>query len=159
VAESSLMDVDKWTIVFRLNQTTLHATATQLVCCGCVEDILELAEHQATSFVVPDAFKYRVALRALVKVCLAHVSKCNEMKALERDVEIEYHLQQIRALPVPERFIYVLRDNLKYQRRDVSLLVGMSDEAADRLLEIARSRLARIPIAGPLNSGNGYILS
>jgi len=157
--QSSLIDADKWTNIFRVNHARLLTTAMLLSCCGCVEDMLALAEDQVKSFVIPDAFKYTFALRMVVKICLSHVSRCNEMKERERGGGIEQRIRRLRTLPAPERFIYVLRNDLKYQRRDASLLVGMSDEAADRLLRIARRRLARIPIDDPLNSSKGHALS
>ena len=47
-----------------------------------------------------------------------------------------------RALPLLERVVLFLRDVLDYSRRDVSLLVGISDVQADRLLSLARRRVA-----------------
>ena len=47
-----------------------------------------------------------------------------------------------KALPLQERVVLFLRDVLDYSRRDVSLLVGISDVQADRLLSLARRRLA-----------------
>lgn len=159
VTESTLIEADKWTQIFRLNHPRLFTTAALLSCCGCVEDILEQAEDQVKSFVVPDAFKYSVVLRTVVKICLTHVSRCNEVMAMETGVAIEYRLQRIRALPIPERFIYVLRELLRYPRRDVSLLVGVSDEVADRLLRLARRRLAQIPTADVRSSAGRPALS
>jgi hypothetical protein len=61
-----------------------------------------------------------------------------------------------KALPLQERVVLFLRDVLDYSRRDVSLLVGISDVQADRLLSLARRRVAvgttpfsRAPIESP----------
>jgi hypothetical protein len=151
VAENSLSEVGQWREAFRANHGRLIAILSVLCCCDCAEVILEMAENQVKSFVIPDAFRYRFALRTMVKICLTHVSLCGDHEG-KRIADTEDLSQRIRALPTPERFIYTLREILKYPRRDVSLLVGVSDEVADRLLRLARRRLARKPIAGNLNS-------
>ena len=43
---------------------------------------------------------------------------------------------------VQERVVVFLRDVLDYSRRDVSLMVGISDVQSDRLLSLARRRVA-----------------
>jgi hypothetical protein len=54
-----------------------------------------------------------------------------------------------KALPLQERVVLFLRDVLGYSRRDVSLSAGISDVRADRLLSLARRRVAGESIAFP----------
>lgn len=97
MTDGSLNDTDKWTNICRVNHARLLRTAMLLSCCGCIEGLLVLAEDQVKSSVVPDAFKYTFALRTVVKVCLSHVSRCSEMKELERGVGIEHRAQRLRG--------------------------------------------------------------
>ena len=159
VNKSSLNETHKWREVFEVNHDRLIAVAAVLCRCECIHNIVELAENQVASSVVHEAFKYKLALRTVVKICVSHVSRCKELKAAEGAADRDYRLWRITSLPEPERMIYFLRDTLGYQRRDVSLLVGMSDEVVDRLLRLARLHLARTSISSSLNPGGDQAIN
>ena len=63
----------------------------------------------------------------------------NDVRSPETDHGAAF---SFKALPLQERVVLFLRDVLDYSRRDVSLLVGISDMQADQLLSLARRRVA-----------------
>jgi len=49
--------------------------------------------------------------------------------------------RHVGMLPWPERAVYLLREMLRYSRRDTALLLGMSDANVDQLQKFAKRRI------------------
>ena len=135
---------DIWREIFTTHRAALWSAANALVTCSCTDTVLERAREEAGAMDVPGAFRYGYALRAVVKAAIAHALQCRELPCDSHDSpSAAPKSAHIKSLPTPERFVYFLIEILGYPRRDVSLLVGMSDTNTDQLLSLARRRLKR----------------
>jgi hypothetical protein len=132
-----------WEPVFAANQARFQLAAGSLLsCAGCIAHVLSEARIQVEAAQIPARFQYGFALRALVQIVLRHLRHCSEcirggvMTAVESDAPFPF-----KALPAQERLVYFLRDILGFSRRDVSLLIAITDSQADQLLALARRRI------------------
>jgi hypothetical protein len=140
-----------WAPLVRAHRVQFLLTAASLLSCGCgAEKTLEQALEELRGSYVPERFQYGYALRIVVQGALRHLRACPMTSKDSRSQETDNGgAFSFKALPLQERVVLFLRDVLDYSRRDVSLLVGISDVQADRLLSLARRRLASGTIAFP----------
>jgi hypothetical protein len=120
----------------------LLLTAASLLSCGCcAEEIVKQALEELGGSYVRVRFQYGYALRIVVQGALRHLRACPLANKDDRSPEIDPGAAfSFKALPLQERVVLFLRDVLDYSRRDVSLLVGVSDVQADRFLSLACCR-------------------
>lgn len=122
-------------------QSELQSCATYLLPCGCSEHVVKQVEAEAIEVAVPDEFKRTFLLRTLVKAVIKHIGECAYGARLRyTDSAFEISLAG-ENLPTYERIAYFLRQILKCQTRDASLLMGVSDAQVETLLSFARRRL------------------
>jgi len=133
-----------WAALVRAHRAQFLLTAASLLSCACcAEEILKQALQELGGSNVPERFQYGYVLRIVVQVALRHLRVCSMTSKDDRFPETGHGTEfSFKALPMQERVVLFLRDVLDYSRRDVSLLVGISDAQADRLLSLARTRLA-----------------
>jgi DNA-directed RNA polymerase specialized sigma24 family protein len=133
-----------WAPLVRAHRAQFLLTAASLLSCACcAEDIVKQSLEELGGSYVPERFQYRYALRIVVQGALRHLRVCPMTSNVDRSQETDHGAAfSFKALPLQERAVLFLRDVLDYSRRDVSLLVGISDVQADRLLALARRRLA-----------------
>jgi hypothetical protein len=141
--------LDIWRDVFTAHRAALWSAANALLTCSCVDAVLDCAREEACAMDVPGAFRYGYALRAVVKTAIAHALECREQITGQASESADLPFAapksaHIKSLPMPERFVYFLVEILGYPRRDVSLLVGLSDANTDQMLSMARRRLKRV---------------
>jgi hypothetical protein len=142
---------ENWAPLVRAHRMQFLLTAASLLSCGCcAEEIVKQALEVLGGSYVPERFQYGYALRIVVQGALRHLRACPMTNKDDRSPETDHGAAfSFRALPLLERVVLFLRDVLDYSRRDVSLLVGISDVQADRLLSLARRRVAGGTIAFP----------
>ena len=104
--------------------------------------VVQEAEKKLKIVDIPETFRFTFALRTVVKSAIAHVKQCDQTSApVALHVSDRVNCALVRSLPLPERFVYFLLDQLNYSRRDAGLLVGLSDLQTEQLLSQARKRL------------------
>ncbi len=129
-----------WDQALSLYREQLRFYLDYLIQCGCGEDILAKVESEASGSPVPDDFKFRYLLRILVRNVILHMRECD--RAPEGSRFLPRHSPDAApALRAQERIVYFLRDILEYSKRDTSLLIGITDAQADKLLSLARKRI------------------
>ena len=140
-----------WAPLVGAHRAQLLLTAASLLSCGCcAEEIVKRALEELGGNYVPERFQYGYALRIVVQGALRHLRACPMTSNDDRSPQTDHSAAfSFKALPLQERAVLFLRDVLDYSRRDVSLLVGISDVQADRLLSLARSRVAGETTAFP----------
>jgi len=140
-----------WAPLVRAHRVQFLLTAASVLSCGCcAEEIVKQALEELGGTYVPERFQYGYALRIVVQGALRHLRACPMTSKDDRSLETDHDAPfSFKALPLQERVVLFLRDILDYSRRDVSLLVGISDVQADRLLSLARRRVAGGTIAFP----------
>lgn len=133
-----------WAPLVRAHRAQFLLTAVSLLSCACrAEDIVTQALEELGGNYVPERFQYGYVLRIVVQGALHHLRACPMTSRSDPSPKTGHGAEfSFKALPIQERVVLFLRDVLDYSRRDVSLLVGISDVQADRLLSLARSRLA-----------------
>ena len=131
-----------WKALVDSHRPELLSTIESLISCDCSESLLQEAERKLTIVDIPEPFKLTFALRTVVKFAIARVQQCDQTPAgLPLHGSDRPDCPLIRSLPPDERFVYFLTEQLNYPRRDVSLLVGISDSQAEHLLSQARRHL------------------
>jgi len=151
-----------WAPLVRAHRAQFHLTAASLLSCACcAEQIVTQALEELGGSYVPERFQYGYALRIVVQVALRHLRACPMTSKDDRSPETDHGAAfSFEVLPLQERMVLFLRDVLDYSRRDVSLLVGISDVQADRLLSLARRRVAGGTTAfprTPIESTSAYL--
>lgn len=138
-------DSRDWAPFVRAHRAQFLLTTASLLSCSCrAEEIVKSALEELGGNYVPERFKYKYALRVVVQGALRHLRACPMISSDDCPEDADQAAEcSFGMLPLQERLVLFLRDVLDYSRRDVSLLVGISDAQADRLLLIARRRLAR----------------
>jgi DNA-directed RNA polymerase specialized sigma24 family protein len=151
-----------WAPLVRAHRAQFLLTAASLLSCACcAEEIVKQALEELGGSYVPERFKYGYALRIVVQGALRHLRACPMTSKDGRSPETDHGSAfSFKALPLQERVVLFLRDVLNYSRRDVSLLIGISDVQADRLLSLARRRVAgrttAVPRA-PIESASAHL--
>src|SRR5579859_3632693 len=140
-----------WEPLVHAHRSQLLLTAASLLSCGCrAEEIVKEALEELSGSYVRERFQYGYALRIVVQGALHHLRACPMTSKDGRSAETDSGAPfSFKALPLQESVVLFLRDVLDYSRRDVSLLVGISDVQADRLLSLARRLVAGATIAIP----------
>jgi Sigma-70, region 4 len=135
-----------WTALFNEQRATLTAVAEILVSsrvasCQVIEQALTSLEGSP----LRETFGQICAIRAVVKAALAYKLKsANCASEAEASVTSKHPFPRIPhagMLPWPERAVYLLREVLRYSRRDTALLLGMSDSNIDQLHKFAERRI------------------
>lgn len=122
-------------------QSQLRSCATYLLPCGCSEHVVKQVEAEAIEVAVLDRFKRTFSFRTLVKAVIKHIGECTYgTRPRYTDSAFEISLAD-ENLPTYERIAYCLRQTLKCQTRDASLLMGVSDAQVEALLSFTRKRL------------------
>lgn len=130
-----------WYSILARYHGQLQFCATYLLPCGCCENLLKRVEAEAIEVAVPDEFKLTFLLRTLVKAVIKHIGECTYgTRPRYTDSVFEISLTD-ENLPTYERIAYFLRQILKCQIRDASLLMGITDVQVETLLSYARKRL------------------
>jgi hypothetical protein len=130
-----------WKSALAHYQGQLRYCAVYLLPCGCSERVIKQAEKEVIGTVVLDEFKLSFLLRTLVKMVIKHVDKCTYgTRARYTDSDFEDATAD-EGLPTYERIAYFLRQILKCQTRDASLLMGVSDTQVETLFCFACRRL------------------
>ncbi|HMH12021.1 MAG TPA: hypothetical protein VK578_02825 [Edaphobacter sp.] len=151
ILQTQRTNSNDWGPLLRAHRAQFLLTAASLLSCGCcAEVIVRQALEELGSSYVPERFRYGYALRIVVQGALRHLQACPMTSKDDRSLETDHGAAfSFKALPLQERVVLFLRDVLDYSRRDVSLLVGISDVQADRVLSLARRRVAGETIAFP----------
>jgi hypothetical protein len=129
----------RWDNALMLYEERLRDYIDYLIECDCTEDILRKLANEVRETSVPEKFTFRFMVRTLVQIVILHLRDCTQ--AADRAYYALRPIRSFQSMPVQERLVYVLRDILEYSQRDTSLLIGITDAQADRLLSIARKRL------------------
>ena len=151
ILQTQRTNLKNWAPLVHVHRSQFLLTAASLLSCGCcAEEIVKQALEELGGSYVPERFQYGYALRIVVQGALRHLRACPITSTSDRSPETDHDAPfSSKELPMQERVILVLRDVLDYSRRDVSLLVGISDLQADRLLSLARRRVAGETTAFP----------
>jgi|GEM_PF-4443044 len=133
-----------WAPLVCAHRAQFLLTAVSLLSCGCcAEEIVKQALEELGGSYVPERFQYGFALRIVAQGALRHLRACSMTSKNDRSPETDHDAAfSFKTLPLQERVVFFLRDVLDYSRRDVSLMVGISDVQSDRLLSLARRRVA-----------------
>lgn len=133
-----------WAPLVRAHRAQFLLTAASLLSCTCcAEEIAKQALEELGGSYVPERFQYEYAQRIVVQGALRHLRACPMTREDDCSPETDHSAAfSVKALPLQERVVLFLRDVLDYSRSDVSLLVGISDVQVDRLLSLARGRVA-----------------
>jgi Sigma-70, region 4 len=129
-----------WDQALALYREQLKVYLDYLIPCGCSEDILARVEGEVRDSVVSDGFKLRYLVRTLVRNVIRHMRESDHTTENSRFLSSDLP-NAVLALPSQERMVYFLRDILEYSKRDTSLLIGITDAQADKLLSLARKRI------------------
>lgn len=130
-----------WDETIAVHREQLRLYLDYLIECKCSKDILSTTEAEAKEHPVPDRFKLRLITRILVKQVIRHMRECPKTTE-DRQLRFDESLSG-RPVDPPglQRLVYFLRDVLEYSRRDVSLLIGITDAHSDHLLSRVRQRI------------------
>jgi DNA-directed RNA polymerase specialized sigma24 family protein len=168
ILQTQLTDSKDWAPLVRAHHAQFLLTATCLLFCACsAEEVVKTALDELSGSYVPERFRYGYALRIVVQGALRHLRVCPMTSKSDHSPETNRGgAFSFKALPPQERVVLFLRDVLDLSRRDVSLLVGISDVQADRLLSLARrwiaggtTALVRAPIESTSARLNLYMSS
>jgi hypothetical protein len=133
-------DEASWDQALALYRELLSACLDYLIQCGCDEDIFTKVGNEVRGSIVPDDFKLGYVVRTLGRNVVLHMRECDRIE--EHDRFLKYDTPNtVPVLPAQERIVHFLRDVLEYSKRDTSLLIGITDAQADKLLSLARRRL------------------
>jgi hypothetical protein len=140
-----ISEAEVWNDLLDSHQSVLLAAINSLISCDCSDSIMQELHKKLELFDVPEAFRLRFALRTAVKSTIAHVEQCDRARTeAAHDSNDRSDASLVRSLPLPERFVYFLIDRLSYSRREVSLLVGVSDLQIERSLAQARKHISTV---------------
>ena len=107
--------------------------------------VLEQALTSLEGSPLRQTFGQICATRAVVKAAIAYKRKNADCASeAEPPVTPNHQFSRIRhvgMLPWPERAVYLLREMLRYSRRDTALLLRMSDANVDQLHQFAGRRI------------------
>jgi DNA-directed RNA polymerase specialized sigma24 family protein len=106
----------------------------------CGDEILTTVEEEVRERTVPDEFKSRFLVRALVRSVIQHLRQCAQPSEALCNLAPEY-ANSVATLRAQERLVYFMRDILEYSTRDSSLLMGITDAQVEKLLALARKRI------------------
>jgi len=136
----------RWPTLFNEQRATLTTVAEMLVPSRSASgQVLEQALMSLEGSPLRQTFGQICATRAVVKAAIAYKRKnANWASEAEPPVTPRHQFSRIRhvgMLPWPERAVYLLREMLRYSRRDTALLLGMSDANVDQLQKFAERRI------------------
>lgn len=129
-----------WDEALMLYQGQLSFYLDYLMECDCRSEILAKVATEVRERFVPDEFKFRVMVRALIRVLIQHLRECVTQSEHSRG-PVQGQLSYPREVPTQERLVYFMREILEYSTRDVSLLIGITDIQVEKLLSFARKRI------------------
>jgi len=140
IGSSDCKEGISWGSAVSLYRDRLGYYVDFLLECDCAAGILERVEADVKHQSVPDEFKLRFMMRALMRRVIQHLRE-HAQTANGMDSESAEVPAPGKSLPAMERLVYCMRDILEYPTRDVSLLIGITDAQVERLLSYARKRL------------------
>lgn len=139
-------DGDDWDDVFEVQRDRFLIAACALLSCRtCATTIIEEAHSLVRDARIATDFRYKFAMRAVVRLAISHRLECSvntsgARPCDHRDVAPTGYAP-LEPLPFLERAVYFLRDILGYSRRETSLMMGMHDSHVDQLLRVAQARI------------------
>jgi hypothetical protein len=136
----------EWRDLLAANRDALSAIASILIDGPCSPAIVLLnAQAALEGRSVSVVFCCRLAIRTVVSQALAIPPLDESADGIElyecEIAELRSFRELMRRLPLQERRVVLLRDLLRYGRRDTALLLNMSDLGVDDLLIAGRKRL------------------
>ena len=136
----------KWHDLFDAERESLSQVANILVDEHCSPaGVLLKAESRLKDRHVSDEFLYRCAIRAVVVEALdmrPEVPAVDQVRCECEAAKSDQFQECIASLPIHERRAVLLRDFLGYARRDIALLLNLSDSRVDELLSFGRRLLS-----------------
>jgi len=145
-AQHQAKPIGTWSALFNEQRGMLTAVAETLLPSHAASgQVLEqaLASLEGAPLRVP--FGRICAIRAVVKAAIAYKLKnancASEAEATATPRHQFRRIPNVGMLPWPERAVYLLREVLRYSRRDTALLLGMSDANIDQLHKFAERRI------------------
>ena len=135
----------RWPTLFNEQRATLTTVAEMLVPSRSASgQVLEQALMSLEGSPLRQTFGQICATRAVVKAAIAYKRKNADSSEAEAPATPRHqfrHIPHVGMLPWPERAVYLLREVLRYSRRDTALLLGMSDANIDQLHKFAERRI------------------
>ena len=136
----------RWPTLFNEQRATLTTVAEMLLPSRVASgQVLEQALISLEGSPLRETFGQLGAIRAVVKAAIAYKLKsancAGEAEARVTPKHQFPRIPHIGMLPWPERAVYLLREVLRYSRRDTALLLGMSDANIDHLHKFAERRI------------------
>ena len=137
---------ETWAALFNDQRAMLTTVAEMLLPSHVASgQVLEQALASLEGSPLRVSFGQICAIRAVVKAAIAYKLKnANCASEAEAPATLKRQLPRIPhvgMLPWPERAVYLLREVLRYSRRDTALLLGMSDANIDQLHKFAERRI------------------
>jgi Sigma-70, region 4 len=141
---------EMWRALFEEHHSQLAEVAEILLdCSGSPEQILQMAFAELEHHPLYKPFGQISAVRAVVKAAVAHnYTRIDSWIPTTSSGPIDCEHagpQSLEILPWAERAAYFLHEVLHYSRRDIALLLGISDANVDELSRFARKRMG-IPV-------------
>jgi hypothetical protein len=137
---------ETWAALFN-EQRAMLTTVAEMLLPGHVASgqVLEQALASLEGSPLRVTFGQVCAIRAVVKAAIAYKLKnancASEAEATATPRHQFRRIPNVGMLPWPERAVYLLREVLRYSRRDTALLLGMSDANIDQLHKFAERRI------------------
>ncbi len=136
----------QWRNLFVSHSEALSSVARILTEGPCPPAVVLIhAESKIRDRDIPEAFRYRYAIRCVVLAALITPpsEECPDGFELSdcRTVELAHFEDCMAALPYRERCVVFLRDVLGYSRRETALLLSMGDSQVDDSRNFGRNRL------------------
>lgn len=140
------LTTSKWRNLFAFHSEALSSVARILTDGPCSATVVLFnAEFKITDRDLPEEFRYRYAIRAVVLAALVipSLEQCPDGFELFEcgSADLAEFEARMAALPHRERCVVFLRDVLGYSKRDTGLLLGIADSQVDDSLYFGRNRL------------------
>lgn len=157
---------EMWRALFQEQHARLAITAETLLCRrASIQQILSTALTDSKGSPFDEFFGRVSALHVVVKAAIAfNYRMIDRQTAFTSAKSVNDHdlaAPILGALPWPEHAVYFLSEILRYSRRDVALLLGISDTNVDQLIG-AEKRIelpadAFIPRQSPRSSSSSAV--
>lgn len=129
-----------WDAALALYGEQLRFYLDYLLECACCDCLLAKVEATVKDSFVPDGFKQRFMVRALVKLVIEHTREHTHASEAIHDNSADLAISP-RPPDAAERLVYFMRDILEYSTRETSLLIGTTDAQVEKLLTLARKQI------------------
>jgi hypothetical protein len=137
---------EQWKKVFEQHRDALAAVAELLLDVPCSPSlILFNAEHKLREQAVPEEFRYTCALHQVALVALTTHLGDDSREGFEffgcRMCELADLVTALKTIPLQERAVLFLREVLGYSRREIGIMLRVSDTGVEQLLLSSRLRI------------------